>query len=113
MKTALVLSMVTTAIFTLAPTALAVTITGRIDYAGGPAPGHSFPASHARWRVERHGRTVLRGQTDRNGMFRLRLGTGRYRVIAKYGFGRYRDCASRSITVRHKPVFVHLYCSIK
>jgi hypothetical protein len=115
MKLTLVVSLIVAAIFTPAAAALTatVTVTGRIDYAGEPPPGYPNPVQHAPWRVERHGRTVMSGRTDRNGMFRLHLRAGRYRVIVKEPFGRRRDCGSRSLTVKHSRVFVHLYCAIK
>lgn len=108
MKRALVVSFMVAAIF--APAALAASVAGRIDYAGEPPPGYPNPVQYAAWRVERQGQTVMRGRTDRNGMFRLHLRAGRYRVIVKEPFGHHRDCGSRAITVKRARVFVQLYC---
>jgi hypothetical protein len=90
-----------------------VTVTGRLEGVGGPAPGAPRPwPGTVSWRGPTHGTVTV----DAHGRFALSLPPGRYALTGhspRYGDGAYLCRASRALVVRvGAPAHLNVLCQM-
>lgn len=71
-------------------------VVGKVRLCGGPAPGQCF-TQRATVTAYRHHKAVAHTQTAQRGRFSLRLGAGRYLLIARSGGAQ----GQRNVAIRH------------